>query len=488
MKTYFTFMKEMHYSSGVIGNPKDLQAYVDSLPKNHIDRDDLLTAASHMAFGNEKHLAQHVKALDTDVRDKVKEYLPPKFKKRHLEEADQIHEEHMSEKDAERLAQKHVNAAISAKKAGDLKGHAAHAEASNDIRDMILKHTDSAKGIPSGKIRLTAKKLFGESADQIDEAHKMAKISTTKDIGHRVVKVGPGQTETEIDTYNYPTNLGGGKGPIGGKYGMPTGTGTTNPVTRAIAAAKAAKQKKQAQQANRLTKEEVDQIDEAIKLNSKVRIHDPGKKHHGEEGTVVEFRRGLPGVRPSYYTVDHGGTSTQFTRENIKTIKEEVDQINEISKKKIGDYSQGASAEIVGNQPADKDKLRKRTNREKFIKLAYNKYHGYKVKVPATIKEEEIDEMRSALIPHDHEEAKEMTPAEKKARYDSYVKTAKHHGKRKLEPSLTDGQRMASSAVHTAARMAAAEWKNKYMKEESVNLAEISAALARRASRAGMDE
>ena len=72
-----------------------------------------------------------------------------------------------------------------------------------------------------------------------------------------------------------------------------------------------------------------EQIAEAIKLNSKVRIHDPGKKHHGEEGTVVEFRRGLPGVRPSYYTVDHGGTSTQFTRENIKTIKEEEADINE---------------------------------------------------------------------------------------------------------------------------------------------------------------
>lgn len=75
--------------------------------------------------------------------------------------------------------------------------------------------------------------------------------------------------------------------------------------------------------------EAVEQIDEAIKLNSKVRIHDPGKRHHGEEGTVVEFRRGLPGVRPSYYTVDHGGTSTQFTRENIKTIKEEVDSMFE---------------------------------------------------------------------------------------------------------------------------------------------------------------
>ena len=80
-----------------------------------------------------------------------------------------------------------------------------------------------------------------------------------------------------------------------------------------------------------------EQIAEAIKLNSKVRIHDPGKKHHGEEGTVVEFRRGLPGVRPSYYTIDHGGTSTQFTRENIKTIKEEEEAVT-VNKK---NYSWG---------------------------------------------------------------------------------------------------------------------------------------------------
>lgn len=76
-------------------------------------------------------------------------------------------------------------------------------------------------------------------------------------------------------------------------------------------------------------KEDVEQIDEAIKLNSKVRIHDPGKRHHGKEGTVVEFRRGLPGVRPPYYTVDHGGTSTQFPRENIRIVKEDVDSMFE---------------------------------------------------------------------------------------------------------------------------------------------------------------
>jgi len=74
----------------------------------------------------------------------------------------------------------------------------------------------------------------------------------------------------------------------------------------------------------RIVEEEV-KLDEAIKLGSKVRIHNPGKRNHGEEGTVGEIHRGLPGVRPKYYTVDHGGTSSQLPKENIKIVKEEVE-------------------------------------------------------------------------------------------------------------------------------------------------------------------
>jgi hypothetical protein len=71
-------------------------------------------------------------------------------------------------------------------------------------------------------------------------------------------------------------------------------------------------------------KEEVE-LDEAIKLGSKVKIHNPGKKNHGEEGTVGEIRRGLPGVRPPYYTVDHSGTSSQLPKENLRIVKEKVE-------------------------------------------------------------------------------------------------------------------------------------------------------------------
>ena len=79
---------------------------------------------------------------------------------------------------------------------------------------------------------------------------------------------------------------------------------------------------------------------------------------------------------------------------------------------------------------------------------------------------EQLEEMRSALLTQDHADAKDMTPEQKKAKHKKYLDLAAQHGKRMKDQSLTQNQRMASSSVHTAAKMAAAEWKNKYMKEE----------------------
>ena len=159
------------------------------------------------------------------------------------------------------------------------------------------------------------------------------------------------------------------------------------------------------------------------------------------------------------------------------TVAEEVDQIDEISSTTLISYSQQAHDQIKGNQPADPDKLRKRTNREQGIKLAFNKHYQVRVKVPATIKEEELDEIYSigstALTYHDHIEAKEMTPAEIKAKHKSYLDTEAHHRKRSKDPNITSNQRMASGAVASAAKMAAAEWKHKYVKEEADQIDEV---------------
>jgi hypothetical protein len=74
---------------------------------------------------------------------------------------------------------------------------------------------------------------------------------------------------------------------------------------------------------------------------------------------------------------------------------EEVEQIDEISSSTLVSYSQKAHQQVKGNQPSDPDKLRKRTNREKGIKLAFNKHYQFRTKVPATTNEEleQIDEL-----------------------------------------------------------------------------------------------
>ena len=111
------------------------------------------------------------------------------------EEVQQVYEEHMSEKDAESLAQRHVDAAISAKKSGNLAGYYAHAEASNYIRDKILTHTYSPKGIPSVKIRSTAKKLFRESDLAEKEEMEINELDRGGIISRYIRKASPGGSE-----------------------------------------------------------------------------------------------------------------------------------------------------------------------------------------------------------------------------------------------------------------------------------------------------
>jgi hypothetical protein len=76
-------------------------------------------------------------------------------------------------------------------------------------------------------------------------------------------------------------------------------------------------------------------------------------------------------------------------------VKEDAEQIDEISTSTLVSYFQKASKQIKGNQPADPDKLRKRTNREQGIKLAFNKHYQLRTKVPATVKEDaKLDEAK----------------------------------------------------------------------------------------------
>ena len=89
--------------------------------------------------------------------------------------------------------------------------------------------------------------------------------------------------------------------------------------------------------------EEID-LEEALKIGSKVRIHAPGKDYHGKIGHVGEIRKRTYGTMAPSYTVDYRepgedyNRSVSLSREKIKLHKEEVDQIDEISGAKLGTY------------------------------------------------------------------------------------------------------------------------------------------------------
>jgi hypothetical protein len=73
------------------------------------------------------------------------------------------------------------------------------------------------------------------------------------------------------------------------------------------------------------TKEEVESVDEAIKIGSRVKIHAPGKDYHGIVGNVGEIDHGLHNKSEKRYTVDYNNRSKSVTvsKPQIKLHKEE---------------------------------------------------------------------------------------------------------------------------------------------------------------------
>lgn len=110
-------------------------------------------------------------------------------------------------------------------------------------------------------------------------------------------------------------------------------------------------------------KEEVEQMDEAHKINDPVEIvKGPGK---GTKGYIGEIRHGLYKGAPKRYTVFHGKDgATQVDKEHIRKIKGEVKQMDEEN-----DYIRRRTTwedEIAGKKPPAKRKPRPQTDYEKM--------------------------------------------------------------------------------------------------------------------------
>ena len=66
-----------------------------------------------------------------------------------------------------------------------------------------------------------------------------------------------------------------------------------------------------------------DDVEETVKLGTKVKIHAPGKSYHDQVGHVGEIRHGKYQGAPKTYTVDYGDRkSVQLDKKNIKVHKE----------------------------------------------------------------------------------------------------------------------------------------------------------------------
>lgn len=115
-------------------------------------------------------------------------------------------------------------------------------------------------------------------------------------------------------------------------------------------------------------KEEVEQMDEAHKINDPVKIVRGPRK--GIEGYIGEIRHGLYKGAPKRYTVFHGKDgATQVGKEDIRKIKEKVEQMDESSgDAPIDKMSHKDLANYIGEHPEWVEK-----NREEAEKLAHEK-------------------------------------------------------------------------------------------------------------------
>ena len=361
------------YTNDTIGDPKALIQYTKTLGPKHIDYHDLMTAASHMAFGNENHLAKHVKALDTDVRDKVKEYLSPEFKKRHLEEEVELDEQ------------------VSFKKT--ISGH--HIHHNGERVGKIIK--TNSMGSLGYSVRIGDDEVSSERS--LDAAKESAKYHLTSL-----------KEQEELDEADQ-TNLGGGKGPIGGRYGMPPGT--TNRVTQAMAAAKAAAADKAAAKKKKMArvnlsidydeighktvavgpgqketliskknfKEEVDHKEERSNLINKAAGHNIPSKMREKIRKAADLH-GMAAKDPEKYAAAALAAS--------KALNEEQEELDEVSKDLAGRYIKAAKYNQIYKVGREgRHYAGKRIdyqNREKGIDTAIKKLTG-QAKVPATNEE-----------------------------------------------------------------------------------------------------
>lgn len=136
------------------------------------------------------------------------------------------------------------------------------------------------------------------------------------------------------------------------------------------------------------------ELEEAIKLGSKVQIHAPGKSYHGKTGHVGEIRNGAFKGAPKTYTIDHGDGSVQVSQKHVKLHTEET-EIDEAAwgQDKMANlraaHDRHSEKAIAANKAGDHEAVKVHQRKMGLIKTQMNKLRTEDV--------EQVDEISATL-------------------------------------------------------------------------------------------
>ena len=163
-------------------------------------------------------------------------------------------------------------------------------------------------------------------------------------------------------------------------------------------------------------------IDEAHKINDRVEIIKGSSK--GTVGHIGEIRHGLYKGAPKEYTVYHGEHgATRVKKEHIRKLKEEVEELDELSNKLLNRYSKKAEKEagknfMAADRAQDRGNYDKaQTHMDKADKRASGVY-----KAQSKIKEATAHDVIKAKLDSINRTTETKSPAQKRAEAEKLAK------------------------------------------------------------------
>jgi len=228
-----------------------------------------------------------------NTKNSTADYTISDEKKLRKEEVDQLDELKRST-----LASYVKKAATSSGSPRDLEHLGQITKTHPDARDKILNKMQNRQ---TGIVK-AADRLAKEEVEELDELEKSTLGSYVKKAKDSLVKNRQGYS----DALNKPGYTSDDR-----RYFSKKSSNRARGIDKAV---------------DKLTEEEVD-LEEAIKIGSRVKVHAPGKDYHGVIGNVGEIDHGLHKKSEKKYIVDYNNRSNSVTlpKSQIKLHKEEVE-------------------------------------------------------------------------------------------------------------------------------------------------------------------